>query len=263
MAWVQKQKKEEEKEEKEKEKEKEERNERNARERRERREREDAVGGLGSMDISNPPAVPADVAPLREELAHTQRTLTNAQTQMVRDAQRVQQLQQLHQEQLQQQQQQQQIFQRVTDAALHWQREATRRQVEANYACAACTTAWELGELYQESARLVDIDKRNATRQHQLNRARQRIKVIEQLIIALDASERETKDKYNVHTLARYDDPQFEVPEQAAQQAIANLQKQRDVDMKAAEDRYTLHLEGTAQRAGESGRFIVQATQAI
>ncbi|KAG7007665.1 hypothetical protein G7Y79_00008g023030 [Physcia stellaris] len=196
------------------------------------------------MDISNPPAVPAEVAQLREELAHTQRTLANAQAQMVRDGQRVQQLQR---EQQEQQQQQQQSFQGV----------------EAICACAACTATWELRGLYQESARLAASDERTATWQHQLDRARERIIVIEQLMNSLDASERETMNKYNVHTLARYDDTHFEVPEQIAQQAIADLQKQRDAGIKAAEDKYTLRLEGTVQRAEESGRFVVQATQAI
>ena len=151
----------------------------------------------------------------------------------------------------------------MTDAAPQWRREATRRQVEAIYSRASHVALWELRGFYRESARLADTDVRSATWQHQLDRARERIIVVEELIIALDASERETRDKYSVHTLDRYDDPYFEVPEQIAQKAIADLQKQRDAGMKAAEDRYTLRLEGTARRTEESGRFIVQATQAI
>lgn len=124
-----KQEKEKKKEKKRKRKEKEKKNKKE----RKRSERENAVGDSDSIDTVNPPAVPADVAQLREELAHSQSTLANAQAQMVREGQRVQ---------------QQQTFQGVTDAALHWRREATRRQVKVNYARVARAAAWELRGLY-------------------------------------------------------------------------------------------------------------------
>lgn len=97
-----------------------------------------------------------------------------------------------------------------------------------------------------------------------MNRARQRIIVVEQMINSLNANERETMDKYNVHKLDRYDDPSFDISAQKAPDAIANLEKKRDVNMKVVENKYALFVKATADKAEKTDqRLIAQISQAL